>query len=258
MRGVSKLAIVISKEFITSYMLQIVLRGESFDASFCWSPGSYVKLAIPTNTHKPIMRTYTVRHHHPNKKTITIDFAIHHPSGPATRWALGTLPGDVIGVLGPGKLKVSKNRADWYLFAADMAGLPAALSLMESLEANAIGEAFLEVTSLEDKQNLSIPKGIKVTWLFHPDPTIQSLQQLFSIQNLPKRKGIAKVFVAGEFGTIRSIRQYINANPDFAKANTYISSYWKIGAKEEDHSNAKKLCISSVKKAILRFLGFGF
>jgi len=218
-----------------------------------WRAGSYVKLILPDpetgalsfdKADKPKVRTYTARKFDLKEQTVTIDFAIHQPAGPATSWALQAQVGSKVGFMGPGGLKMDPSLGDWYLFAADMAALPAAISLMETLGKNARGYALLEVTDELDKQPLNIPEGIEVQWLLHPHPEQKSQQQLEAIKNLPLFRGQPNVFVAGELSTIREIKSYFLNESDMEAGYLYISSYWKIGLKEEDHKMAKRAILS--------------
>ncbi|MEO0896820.1 MAG: siderophore-interacting protein [Bacteroidota bacterium] len=229
---------VVEKEYLTPNMIRITFQGDELGESFAWAPGGYIKLTIPGE--KTAVRTYTIRNHYPELKRITIDFAIHQPAGAATSWALQAVEGDQIAYRGPGRLKIDPTAGDWFIFAADMAAIPAAISVMESLDANAKGYAFLEITDEKDRQELSIPAGIKVQWLHHPDPKIKSKQQLEAIQKLAPLDGVPNVFVAGELSTIREIKQYFSGEGRFKNSARYISSYWKIGLNEEEHKQAKR------------------
>ena len=242
-KRIPKTLTVAEKSYVSPNMLRIILTGKELDESLAWHPGSYVKLMIPHSSEagdKPKIRTYTARSFDPQTRTISIDFAIHQPAGPATSWALNTQQRDEIEVMGHGQLKADPTKGDWYIFAADMAALPAAISVMESLEPDAKGYAFLEITTEEDKQKLAIPEGIEVRWLIHPHPEVRSSQQLEAIKGLAHMKGTPNVFVAGELGTIREIKHHIKNDVRFSGAFLYISSYWKIGLKEEEHKIAKR------------------
>ncbi len=240
-RPAPEMLVVKKREYVTKNMLRITLNGENLNEKFLWTPGCYVKLVIPNSEEKPKVRTYTVKSHDPKNKTIEIDFAIHLPAGPATSWAVESNIGDEIAAMGPGRLKVDVSVGDWYLFAADMAALPAAISAIESLKPTAKGYAFLEITNEEDKQDFSIPSGIELTWLMHPKPNQLSKQQLEAIKKIDVLEGKANIFVAGELETIREIKSYINEDSRFDNAHKYVSSYWKIGAKEEEHKKAKMM-----------------
>jgi len=199
-----------------------------------------LKLRIPDVT-RPKMRTYTARSYDSNNQTLDIDFAIHQPAGAATSWALNVKVGDNIELKGPGTLKIDTSVGDWYLFAADMSALPAAISVIETLPPSAKGYAFLEISDELDKQEFSAPTGIEIKWLVHPNPKEKSSQQLNAIKAIKMLEGTPNIFVAGELSTIREIKQFINEQERFKDAFTYISSYWKIGLKEEEHKQAKRL-----------------
>lgn len=244
-----KILSVAHTERLTPNMHRIVLYGENLDNTLIWYPGCYVKLVLPDEETgqlildrmpRPKVRTYTARFHDPKSKTLTVDFAIHQPAGPATRWALNAKVGDPVGLVGPGPLKMDPSKGDWYLFAADMAAMPAAISVMESLHESAKGYAFLEVTDAQDIQDLIIPSNIEVTWLIHPDAHVKSQQQLDAIKALSYPEGTPNIFVAGELGTIREIKNYILNDWNPSDGFLYISSYWKIGLKEEEHKQAKR------------------
>ena len=230
---------VIDKQQITTNMLRISLGGEQL-SDFAWKPGCYVKLRIPRDAGKK-MRTYTARSYHADRQTIDIDFAIHHPAGPATRWALDAEIGDEIELKGPGHLRMDATDGNWHLFSVDMSALPAAISILETLNPDAKGYAFFEITDPKDQQEISIPEGIEVQWLIHPNPYERSTQQLDAIKAITPFYGIPNVFVAGELGTIREIRHYLREEPVYRDAATYVSSYWKIGSNEEEHKQAKRM-----------------
>ena len=247
-RPAAKVVTVIHKERLSKNILRLTVSGKELDQRFSWSTGCYVKLRIANSSSddtKPKVRTYTVRYHDPTEKTISIDFAIHQPAGPATSWALDAEPGDSIELMGPSPLKMDLNTGDWYLFAADMAAIPAALSALESLPSETKGYALLEVTDAQDTPSLSsIPDGIEVQWLIHPHPEKQSDQQLEAIKKLRSLDGKVNIFVAGELGTIRKIKAYLNEESELSVASAYISSYWKIGAVDEEHKAAKRALAS--------------
>ncbi|MEM6806902.1 MAG: siderophore-interacting protein [Bacteroidota bacterium] len=230
---------VIDKKQLTSNMIRISLQGEQL-RNIDWKPGCYVKLKMP-NVEKQKLRTYTARSYDEKNQALDIDFAIHQPAGLATKWAIEANIGDEIELLGPGHLRIDSTKGDWYLFAADMSALPAAISVIEALPENAKGYAFFEVIDEGDKQEFSIPSGFEVQWLIHPEPKVKSDQQLTAIKSIQSLDGIPNIFVAGELSTIREIKDYIKGAEKFKDAFTYISSYWKIGLSEEEHKQAKRL-----------------
>lgn len=229
---------ITAKEQLTPNMLRITLQGEQLH-NMDWKPGCYVKLKIPQGDSTK-MRTYTARSYDPTTQSVAIDFAIHRPAGPATGWALEAQVGDEIELMGPGHLKTDISQGDWYLLGADMAALPATISVLEALPEDAVGYAFLEVTDESDRQEFKSPAGIQVQWFIHPNPKQKSDRQLNAIQGLELLEGTPNIFIAGELSTVREIRNYVKEKPEFQHAESYVSSYWKIGSNEEEHKQAKR------------------
>ncbi|MDA4848157.1 siderophore-interacting protein [Hoeflea poritis] len=179
-------------------------------------------------------RTYTVRHHRPDAAELDIDFVVHEGGGPACDWALRARPGDVIGVAGPGPIKTPDHGADWFLFGADMAAIPAAAAALEALPQDAVGHAIFEITTDDDIQPVRAPAGIKIHWLVHEDPHVSSTQQLEFFRALDWSPGVPGVFVAGESGAVAGLRSYLINERGLDKRKMYISAYWKIGLIEKN------------------------
>ncbi len=230
---------IIEKNQISLNMLRITLQGEQLN-NISWKPGCYVKLKV-NDTSGQKTRTYTARSYDPDNQTISIDFAIHQPAGPATRWALDSQIGDEVELRGPGHLRADPTKGDWHLFSADMSAMPAAISIIESLPHDAKGYAFLEILDEQDKQEFSAPEGIDIQWLIHSNPKENSAQQLDAIKGIKHLEGTPNVFVAGEMNTIKKIKKYFNEEKRFSDSPKYISSYWKTGSNEEGHKLAKMM-----------------
>jgi NADPH-dependent ferric siderophore reductase len=185
-------------------------------------------------------RTYTVRAFRENALEMDIDFVAHGAQGPASRWAMSAKSGDFCGFRGPSPAKVDSFQADWYLLAADLSALPVTAATLEAMPPNAQGVAIFEVTSDADKQVINAPKGIELHWLIHSDPHAPSLAQEALVRQLDWPKGRVKVCVAGESGIVKLLRQFLINQKGIDRADAYISGYWKIGLKEDEHQTLKK------------------
>ncbi|UDL87009.1 siderophore-interacting protein [Mesorhizobium sp. PAMC28654] len=108
-------------------------------------------------------RVYTIRAIDPRKDEITIDFALHHDAGPATRWAINAAPGDVVGIVGPAA--DGPKPAQFHVLAGDETGLPGIARILETFDRGVRGFAFVEIHGPDDKQPLVHPPGIEVRWL---------------------------------------------------------------------------------------------
>ena len=146
----SRTAIVKSVTDVTPNMRRIVFGGPGIADFPPKHDGGYIKLIFPdlprVKPDRPVMRTYSVRHHDPAAGEIAVDFAMHDDTGGiALEWASGAQPGDAMLLSGPGSVKMAPPDADWYLIAADMTGLPAAMCNLERLPATARGYAVFEI-----------------------------------------------------------------------------------------------------------------
>ncbi|WP_406035909.1 siderophore-interacting protein [Nocardioides sp. NBC_00163] len=130
-------------------------------------------LALP-GEERPRMRTYTIRSVEGEgiEKRLYVDFVLHPGAhGPGSDWAGAAKPGDEILVAGP-KLGEPYGGIEWLpgdatrlLLVGDETAVPAIVSILESLPADATGSAFLEVPVADDVQKVSAPDGLQVSWL---------------------------------------------------------------------------------------------
>jgi len=130
-------------------------------------------LALPED-ERPRMRTYTIRSIEGDgiEKRLYVDFVLHPGAhGPGSDWAGAAKPGDEILVAGP-KLGEPYGGIEWLpgdatrlLLVGDETAVPAIVSILESLPADATGSAFLEVPVADDVQKVSAPEGLQVSWL---------------------------------------------------------------------------------------------
>lgn len=130
-------------------------------------------LALPED-ERPRMRTYTIRSIEGEgiEKRLYVDFVLHPGAhGPGSDWAGAAEPGDEILVAGP-KLGEPYGGIEWLpgdatrlLLVGDETAVPAIVSILESLPADATGSAFLEVPVADDVQEVSAPEGLQVSWL---------------------------------------------------------------------------------------------
>lgn len=245
---------VVRKEQLTPHMLRVTFGGIGLHDFPANQEGAHVKVLIPQGDidpfefvaqlesgQRPVMRTYTVRHHRADENELDIDFVIHGDGGPASNWAQAALPGDYIGLFGPGPKKMTYLDADWFLLAADMTAIPAAAAALEELPKDAVGTAVFEVTSDDDRQKIDAPAGIDIHWLVHDNPDQRSYQQCDFIKGMRWRPGYPSIFVAGESGVVKELRNHLYQERGIPKEDTYVSAYWKIGLEEDAHQIQKRM-----------------
>jgi len=234
---------VLSVSDVTPHMRRIVFGGPALADFPEGREGGYIKLIFPdaprANPDRPVLRTYSVRAQ--DKEEITVDIAIHaDTNGVAMDWAMQAKVGDTITITGPGRVKMAPPDADWYLIAADMTGLPAALCNIERLSADAKGYAVFEVASEADIQDITAPSNVKVAWVVDPKPQQLNNTLLGAIKALPWLEGEPFIWSACEFDTMRALRSYYRTDRAVDKKAIYLSSYWRAGRTEDQHKVEKR------------------
>lgn len=212
--------------------------------------GGYVKLLLPkagapADPTAPklgdfIRRSFTIRALDPDQQRLTLDFAHHAADGPAMVWLQQAAPQQQVTIAGPGPVKMLDPSADWVFLAGDMAALPAIAANLERLPATMVGHAVVEVLSADDRIALSVPEGIQLTWVVHsepggaPDPLVEEVQAQAWLPGRPS------VWCAAEFSAMKALRHYFRHERSVPREYSYISSYWKAGATDEQHKSAKR------------------
>ncbi len=127
---------------------------------------------------RPAFRTYTVRSARPERRELDVDLVRHDPDpaagdGPAARWLRGASVGDRLIIVGPdGRTADPTIGCDWrpgaarhLLLAGDETALPAICSIIESLPDGVTAQAFIEVPSSADIQNVVARGASRIAWL---------------------------------------------------------------------------------------------
>lgn len=134
--------------------------------------------ALPSARRNPF-RTYTVRRVDVAARELTVDFVVHHDTGPAGAWAERAAVGDELVIVGPDERSPhSRVALDWHpgtarrlLLAGDETAAPAICSILESLDPRCELDAFVEVPRAEDALRPELPaaSGVRLTWLARGD-----------------------------------------------------------------------------------------
>lgn len=185
---------------------------------------------------RAIMRTYTVydRRHHPEE--LDVEFALHGDLGPASNWAKNAHPGDRVTLLGPA---VADNGGvdfhppagtDWILLTADESALPALAGILSWLPADTRVHAWIEVPHADDIRPLPTAADAEITWLVRsPGSTIVDAVRAAALP-----PGTPYAWLAGEAGTVRSLRRHLIKERGLERAAITFTGYWRRGVREED------------------------
>ncbi|MBD1557551.1 siderophore-interacting protein [Vibrio sp. S9_S30] len=237
-----------SKSFVTPSMLRITFSGECVQAFSDDFAGAYIKLELTEQGQShiekgalgnPILRTYSIRRLDKENNEIDVDFVTHGncvESGLASYWAQQSEVGERLSVRGPGSVKTIESNADWCFIVADMTGLPAASTILESLDRSMKGYAVFEANTPEDIQKIEAPESVKIQWVIKSgDESLVSV-----VEKQEWLEGKPGVWCASEFTIMRQLRQYFRNDREVEREAIYISSYWKHGRTEDQHKIDKK------------------
>jgi NADPH-dependent ferric siderophore reductase len=165
-------------------------------------------------------RIYTVREFRADSGELDVDIVLHG-DGVATRWASGAGPGDRLGVLGPRNSLVVPPDLDWYLFAVDETGLPAAARWVGELPPTARAIVLAEVTGPADEIRFTTRADLTVSWLR------SGLERAVRATDLPPGDGF--VWAAGEATLMRQVRRHLRDESRLDPAGLDVNGYWKRG-----------------------------
>ena len=260
------------KEFVTPHLIRVYL--ENNDVSFFEDTtlGGTCKLLFPplgirdihyaeydemnkkwvspSDKFKPVSRTYTLRNIDAANNQVVIDIANHGLNGPGSRWANEAKIGDRIGVSMKSKKKDLAPKTDFILLAADLTGLPAISTIIESLPAKTKGIVCVEVPTENDIHTIETKANLEFKWIVNPAiGNGTALHTLVKMQNLPKRKdGKRFAYVAGESKSVKEIKSFFKDDLEWKKDEFYCTSHWKAGKAEK---NALENCHDKIEQELL-------
>jgi NADPH-dependent ferric siderophore reductase len=133
-------------------------------------------LALPDD-ERGAMRTYSIRELLVTDEgtRLVVDFVLHLAPGsigPASRWADAAAAGDELLVIGPrrgrkedGGIEYAPGDARAILLAGDETAAPAIARILEDVDRDTQGVAFIEVPEDADILPIATPPGVEVRWL---------------------------------------------------------------------------------------------
>ncbi|MFF7543550.1 siderophore-interacting protein [Streptomyces canus] len=190
---------------------------------------------------RAVMRSYTLRSLRRDPDEIDIDFVLHEPAGPASRWAARAAAGDRVQLLGPA---VADNRAirfrppedtDLVLLWGDETALPAVSAILEALPAGQRARVWLEVRDAGDIQDLATEADAEITWLVADGTGAQcSPMALGALRDaqLPDAER-PYVWMAGESGCVKELRRHFVRECGVDRRRVTFVGYWRQGMTEE-------------------------
>ncbi|MGW7721963.1 siderophore-interacting protein [Streptomyces canus] len=190
---------------------------------------------------RAVMRSYTLRSLRRDPDEIDIDFVLHEPAGPASRWAARAAAGDQVQLLGPA---VADNRAirfrppqdtDLVLLWGDETALPAVSATLEALPAGQRARVWLEVRDAGDIQDLATEADAEITWLVTEETGAEcSPMALGALRNARLQDAERPyVWIAGESGCVKELRRHFVRERGIDRRRVTFVGYWRQGMTEE-------------------------
>lgn len=191
-------------------------------------------LAVP-EPERPWMRSYTVRRHLPEQQQVEIDFVLHEGgAGPASAWAAGAVPGDVVGLYGPAVAHVRPAPPGAVqLLAGDETALPAIAALLESLAPGQRATVHVQVTDAADEQELATDGDVTIHW-HHRGAT--ALVEGVRAAGMPD--SLEHGWLAGEASQVRALRRLLVGGWGMATSAVSFTGYWRRHLSQDDAPTA--------------------
>ncbi|MGW0597650.1 siderophore-interacting protein [Streptomyces sp. NPDC002776] len=190
---------------------------------------------------RAVMRSYTLRELRRDPDEIDIDFVLHEPAGPASRWASRAAAGDRVLLIGPA---VADNRAIRFRPPADTGlmvvwgdetAVPAVCAIVESLPVGTRARVWLEVRHAGDIQELETQADAEIVWLVRQDRGAEgSPMALDALRGteLPDAER-PYVWIAGESGCVKALRRHFVQERGIDRRRVTFVGYWRHGLTEE-------------------------
>ncbi|HSS59491.1 MAG TPA: siderophore-interacting protein [Solirubrobacteraceae bacterium] len=244
-------ATVVSVEHLTPRMVRVVVGGDDLDGFGAGHfTDHYVKVQLPPagadyaapfdaeaikerlpREQWPRVRSYTVRAWDAERVLLTLDFVVHGDHGVAGPWAAAAQPGDVLQLTGPGGAYTPDPDAAWHLMVGDLAVLPAIAASLQRVAAGVPVEVVVELDDDADRQPLTSPGRLRVTWL-RSDGSDRVL--LDAVRALEFPEGQVHAFVHGEASAVRAVRKHLVVDRGVPLEALSASGYWKRTRTDEE------------------------
>ncbi|MBB5158356.1 siderophore-interacting protein [Saccharopolyspora phatthalungensis] len=192
---------------------------------------------------RPKLRSYTVRAHRPEHGEFDVDFVLHGDTGPASEFAGRARAGDRLLVYAPNaecpavqgrcgvefRLDAVRDRV---LLIGDETALPAIGNILAALPGGVRARVYVEIPDASDAQYLASAAQLELHWLpRHDRRPGDALGSAIRAASLP---GEWYAWLAGETGTVASLRRHLIDERGFDRAAVTFMGYWRHGRSEDE------------------------
>ena len=169
---------------------------------------------------RPIAKDYTPRA--ASATELDLEF-VRHGHGFASTWVETVAPGSLTWIVGPTRSSLWPEDIDAAILLADETALPAIGRLLDEWPEERTTETtiIVEVPTPESIVNLSAPSCVRVVWVHGRDAWVHTVEQV------AWPEGDVFVWVAGEAGAVRRIRQFVSTERGVPKDLLDATGYWR-------------------------------
>jgi NADPH-dependent ferric siderophore reductase len=182
-------------------------------------------IAFDPSFPRPASRDYTPRRYDRAANELDIEFVLHG-EGPAASWARAARPGDLLGLGGPRGSTLLPDGLDWTLLIGDETALPAIARRLEEARTGECIIALIEIDSADARVDIRTAANASITWLCRESGDA-ALPDAVADLILPEGHGFA--WAAGEYSSIRQVRQRLIDVHALDRQRIRAASYWKQG-----------------------------
>lgn len=250
-------ASVVSSQRLSPHMQRIRFYADNLDRYT--SGGMHIRLLLPPAGRAPVwptigsdglfvwpqgddalaVRIYTIRSIDVDAGTLDVDFVLHPGlDTPAANFAQSAVPGQVVGMLGPGGGDAPDHGN--LLLLGDDTAIPAISRIIETMPATSSARVFLEVDTQADILPLAAPNA-SITWCFRdglPAGTAGLLVKALKDIDGTTLPSDLFVWAGCEFADFREIRRIVRKDWCLPKDRQLIVAYWRRGANGGDRTGS--------------------
>ena len=199
--------------------------------------------AFPADQERPMSRAYTPRRWDSQNNELDVDFVIHG-DGPGSAWASRVKAGDTAVISGqPGGAYLPEITMDWYVIGGDEAALPAIATLLDVLPASMHAYVFIEVMNENEKQDLTSPSQMDITWLYRDSgDEIPGRKLTAALKEIELPEGDGRIWVSCEASAMRGLRRHFLEERYLDRSMLRTQGYWRYGAiNHPDHDMGEEV-----------------
>jgi NADPH-dependent ferric siderophore reductase len=220
---------VVKIEQISPGIRRLILGGDALAGFTSMSPDDHIKIMLPSEGDRPLMRDYTPRRYDAARQELTVDFAMHD-SGPVTQWASNAQAGDTIEVGGPRGSMILADDFDWWLMIGDETGLPSIGRRVEEMRSGLPVTTIVTVEHAADEQTLETAARHEARWVHREGRSATDPAQLIeAIRQFTPPAGDGFVWIGAEAGVAKALRNLIVEELKWPNVWIKASGYWLAG-----------------------------